>query len=119
MRPGTNKLYSNAGIALGAEISISKTTPKEWSDQVCDALEVTRNDTLISFLQFNVNVIELVFFTIAILPLMEKSDEKRVVNITSMLGDVEYTLANPHLQFVSYSVTKASVTMVNAKFHAE
>lgn len=74
---------------------------------------------LISLVQFNVNVIGLVFFTIALLPLLESGAEKKVVNIASMLGDVDYTLANPHLQFASYSVTKASVTMVNAKFHAE
>jgi NAD(P)-dependent dehydrogenase (short-subunit alcohol dehydrogenase family) len=64
-------------------------------------------------------VVGLVFFTIALLPLLERGSQKKVVNITSMLGDVNYTLANPELRFASYSVTKASTTMVTAKFHSE
>jgi NAD(P)-dependent dehydrogenase (short-subunit alcohol dehydrogenase family) len=64
-------------------------------------------------------VVGLVFFTIALIPLLEKSSEKKVVNISSMLGDLEFTLKNPALNFSSYSTTKAAVTLANAKFHLE
>ena len=64
-------------------------------------------------------VVGLVFFTIALIPLLEKGKEKKVVDITSMLGDLEYTAKNPHLHFSSYATIKAAVTMANAKFHIE
>ncbi|KAF2663859.1 NAD(P)-binding protein [Microthyrium microscopicum] len=98
-------LINNAGImtGTGAEPStgISKSTLKEWEDE------------------FRVNVLGLVFFTIAMIPLLEKSSEKKVVNISSMLGDRGFGQLNPGLQFSSYSVTKAAVTEANFKFHSE
>jgi len=98
-------LINNAGVMIGtgAEPStgISKSTIKEWRDQ------------------FEVNVIGLVFFTIALIPLLEKGSEKKVVNIASMLGDLTFTEKTPSLHFSSYSATKAAVTMANAKFHLE
>ena len=68
--------------------------------------------------QWQVNVIGLVFFTTALIPLLENSSEKRVVNVASMLGDLGYTWKTP-IHYSSYSVTKAAVTMANAKFHLE
>jgi len=98
-------LINNAGImtGTGAEPStgISKSTIKEWRDQ------------------YEVNVFGLVFFTIALIPLLEKSNEKKVINVASMLGDLEFTEKNPWLHFSSYSTTKAAVTLANAKFHWE
>lgn len=69
--------------------------------------------------QWKINVVGLVFFTVALIPLLENSTEKRVVNIASMLGDIEYSEKNPQLHFASYSTTKAAVTMANLKFHQE
>ncbi|KAH7184314.1 short chain dehydrogenase [Fusarium oxysporum] len=98
-------LVNNAGVmaGTGAEpmTGISKSTVKEWEDQ------------------FKINVLGLVFFTIALIPLLEKGSEKKVVNVSSMLGDLNYTEKNPNLHFSSYSATKAAVTMANAKFHLE
>ncbi|KAL7758416.1 hypothetical protein ACKLNR_010843 [Fusarium oxysporum f. sp. zingiberi] len=98
-------LINNAGVmaGTGAEpmTGISKSTVKEWEDQ------------------FNINVLGLVFFTIALIPLLEKGSEKKIVNVSSMLGDLTYTEKNPNLHFSSYSATKAAVTMANAKFHLE
>ena len=71
------------------------------------------------YFQWQINVVGLVFFSIALIPLVEKSSEKRIVNITSMLGDITYHEKNPHLHFSSYAVTKAGVTMANLKFHHE
>jgi NAD(P)-dependent dehydrogenase (short-subunit alcohol dehydrogenase family) len=80
---------------------ISTSTPKEWDEQ------------------FRINVTAQVFFTLALLPLLEKGTEKKVVNLASMLGDMKYSEENPHLQFASYSATKAGITMANLKFHNE
>lgn len=89
------------GAGASFQDGISKSTPKEWEDQ------------------FKVNVIGQVFFTIALLPLLEKGNEKKVVNIASMLGDLGYAQSNPDLNFASYAVTKAGVSMANLKFHNE
>ncbi|KAE9374849.1 NAD(P)-binding protein [Stipitochalara longipes BDJ] len=98
-------LINNAGIMTGAGASfdqgISKSTPQEWDNQ------------------FRINVTAQVFFTLALLPLLEKGTEKKVVNVTSMLGDLTYSTENPHLNFASYSATKAGITMANLKFHNE
>ncbi|KFX99382.1 hypothetical protein V490_01819 [Pseudogymnoascus sp. VKM F-3557] len=98
-------LINNAGImqetGASPSIGISKSTVGEWEQQ------------------FRVNVLGLVFFTIALIPLLEKSSEKRVINVTSFLGDLRFTEENPELHFSSYSATKAAVTMANAKFHIE
>lgn len=98
-------LINNAGImaGTGAEpgTGISKSTIQEWRDQ------------------HEINVIGLVFFTIALIPLLQKGNDKKVINITSMLGDLEFAEKNPMLHFSSYSTTKAAVTMANAKFDQE
>ncbi|KAH9222550.1 hypothetical protein DL95DRAFT_354257 [Leptodontidium sp. 2 PMI_412] len=95
-------LINNAGIMAGAGASysdgISHSTPQEWDEQ------------------FRINVTAQVFFTLALLPLLEKGKEKKVVNIASMLGDVNHSEDNPQVQFASYSVTKAGITMANLKF---
>jgi NAD(P)-dependent dehydrogenase (short-subunit alcohol dehydrogenase family) len=70
--------------------------------------------------QWQVNVVGLVFFTTALLPLIEKSKEKKVINIASMLGDLGFTdRVEQKFHYSSYSVTKAAVTMANLKFHHE
>ncbi|KAH8697441.1 hypothetical protein BGW36DRAFT_378708 [Talaromyces proteolyticus] len=98
-------LINNAGVMIGtgAEFAtgISKSSPDEWAEQ------------------FKINVTALVFFTIALIPLLENGQEKKVVNIASMLGDVGFALDQPSYHFSSYAVTKAGVTMANAKFHVE
>lgn len=70
-------------------------------------------------MQYKINVTSVVFFTIALLPLLEAGKDKKVINLASMLGDIDYTLANPELHFSSYAATKAAITMANAKFHIE
>jgi NAD(P)-dependent dehydrogenase (short-subunit alcohol dehydrogenase family) len=90
-------------IGAGASFTdgISHSTPHEWAEQ------------------FRVNVTAQVFFTLALLPLLEKGKDKKVVNLSSMLGDLTYSAENPNLQFASYSATKAGITMANLKFHNE
>lgn len=70
-------------------------------------------------MQWNVNVVGVVFLTIALLPLIEKSSEKRVVNVASMLGEISYHEKAPQLMYSSYSATKAALTMATLKFHHE
>jgi len=90
-----------SGAGASFDQGISTSTPKEWEEQ------------------FRINVTAQVFFTLALLPLLEKGKEKKVVNLASMLGDLQYSEANPHLQFASYAATKAGITMANLKFHNE
>lgn len=120
-------VYSNAGVMVGTGAEpvtgLSKSTVAEWNEQVNNPHFpfLPHHHTLIisSSSKWQINVVGLVFFAIALIPLVEKSSEKRVVNITSMLGDLGYHEKNPHLHFSSYSVTKAGVTMANLKFHHE
>ncbi|KID60997.1 NAD(P)(+)-binding proteins & short chain dehydrogenase, partial [Metarhizium hybridum] len=98
-------LINNAGVMVGAGASfdqgICKSTPGEWDGQ------------------YKLNVTSVVFFTIALLNLLEASKEKKVVNLVSMLGDLSYTFANPDVHFASYAATKAALTMATARFHNE
>lgn len=89
------------GAGASYSDGISHSTPQEWDEQ------------------FRINVTAQVFFMLALLPLLEKGKEKKVVNIASMLGDVNHSEDNPQVQFASYSVTKAGITMANLKFHNE
>lgn len=70
-------------------------------------------------MKFKVNVTSQVFFTIALLPLLERSNEKKIVNVASMLGDLGFSETHPDYNFASYAVTKAGITMANLKFHLE
>lgn len=96
---------SNAGIMIGAGASfdkgISHSTPHEWAEQ------------------YRINVTAQVFFTLALIPLLENGSEKKVVNLASMLGDIKFSEDNPYLQFASYSTTKSAITMATFKFHLE
>lgn len=104
------------GAGASFDQGISKSTPAEWDTQVprqiCSSCSTDAS-------QFRVNVVSQVFLTIALIPLLSQSSEKRVVNVASMLGDIGYTLDNPHLNFASYSATKGAITIANAKFHNE
>lgn len=92
---------------------------EEWESQVRH--EYIWGDILTSGVssRFRVNVVGLVFFTIALIPLLKNSSEKRVVNIASFLGDLRYIEVNPEVNCSSGSATKAAVTVANAKFHVE
>ena len=68
--------------------------------------------------QFKVNVLGLVFFTNALIPLLEKGGEKKVVNVSSFLGDIPFAETAP-FHYSSYSTTKAAVNMANLKYHVE
>lgn len=98
-------LINNAGIMTGAgasfNLGISHSTPVEWD------------------IQFRTNVTAQVFFTLSLLPLLQNGQEKKTVNIASMLGDLTYSRENPDLQFASYAASKAGITMANLKFHNE
>ncbi|KAK4086701.1 hypothetical protein Purlil1_8866 [Purpureocillium lilacinum] len=98
-------LINNAGVMVGAgaqsQVALSRSTPDEWAEQ------------------FKINVLSLVFFTIALLPLLEHGEDKKVINLGSFLGDLDFALAKDDLHYSSYSVTKAAVNMANIKFHNE
>lgn len=89
------------GAGASPQDGISRSTPEEWEEQ------------------FKVNVTAQVFLTIALIPLLQRSAEKKVVNIASMLGDLGFAATNPELNFASYAATKAAITMATLKFHVE
>jgi hypothetical protein len=50
---------------------------------------------------------------------LKKSDEKKVVNIASMLGDLGFSKSHPEFNFASYTVKETGVTIATLTFHFE
>ncbi|KAF8307783.1 NAD(P)-binding protein [Clavulina sp. PMI_390] len=98
-------LINNAGVMIGSGAQmmtgISKSTPQEWIDQ------------------YQVNTVGPVFLVINLLPLIEKSTEKKVFNIASMLGDIKFHEAQSYLHYSSYASSKIALTMATLKFQHE
>jgi NAD(P)-dependent dehydrogenase (short-subunit alcohol dehydrogenase family) len=90
-------LVNNAGISTGAEVSGP------------EALKV-----------FDTNVIGIIRVTQAALPLLEKSDNPVVVNVSSALGSF-WAVTNPqrrqfHFSSIIYGSSKAAVSMLTVQY---
>ncbi|KAJ7189151.1 hypothetical protein C8R46DRAFT_1244701 [Mycena filopes] len=68
---------------------------------------------------FKLNAISVVHSTNAFLPLLRKGEAKKVVTISSGIGDVDLTLAADVTAAPAYSVSKAAVNLIVAKFAVE
>ncbi|TFY83963.1 hypothetical protein EWM64_g65 [Hericium alpestre] len=68
---------------------------------------------------FNVNVVGVVHTINAFLPLIKKSAIKKVVVISTGVGDTDLTLRTEYATSGPYCVSKAAVNMVVAKYAAE
>ncbi|KAG1771261.1 hypothetical protein EDD22DRAFT_1030092 [Suillus occidentalis] len=68
---------------------------------------------------FNVNVISVIHTTNIFLPLLKNGKAKKVVTITSGSGDLDVTMAAEFVISAPYSISKAAVNMVNAKYAVE
>jgi len=68
---------------------------------------------------FQINVVGVVRTVNAFLPLLKKGSTKKVVTLTSGLGDLESTLSSEFAAHVPYSASKAAVNIVNAKYANE
>lgn len=55
----------------------------------------------------------------AFLPLLRAGTTKKVVTLSSGLGDLDLTLKSGFMGQFAYSVSKAAVNMMNAKYAAE
>jgi len=68
---------------------------------------------------FQVNVIGVVHVVNAFIPLLKKGTVKKVITLTAALGDVDFTVKAGYAGHALYSVSKAAVNMVNAKYANE
>lgn len=65
------------------------------------------------------NVVGVIHTINAFLPLLRKGSTKKVISISSGVGDPDFTVAAHHSIAVPYSVSKAALNMVVAKYAAE
>ena len=54
--------------------------------------------------------------TLAFLPLLRAGSTKKIINISSSAGDLEFTQRIKSRTMVAYACTKAGLNMLNAKF---
>jgi NAD(P)-dependent dehydrogenase (short-subunit alcohol dehydrogenase family) len=69
--------------------------------------------------QFNINVIGVIHTTNIFLPLLRKGTVKKVIIISSGMGDPDLVLSTGIPNQAPYSISKAAVNMVVAKYAAE
>ncbi|CAH6723585.1 putative short-chain dehydrogenase/reductase Atnbp [[Candida] jaroonii] len=82
-------------------------TREEWRDFVDQTNEVIR-----------VNAFAQIYIANKLLPLVEKSVEKKIIFLTSTLGSAEYTEKSKFDTIIPYSVSKAVLNMIIAKYAA-
>jgi len=82
---------------------------------------IGQEDTLVEEFDefFKTNVVGAALLINAFLPLLERGPTKKVVTISSFVGDVDFVVNSGHPASASYSVSKSAVNMVNAKYAAE
>ncbi|KAJ6601253.1 hypothetical protein DFH09DRAFT_1355441 [Mycena vulgaris] len=68
---------------------------------------------------FKVNTIGVVHTTNAFLPLLRNGSTKKVITLSSGVADLEYTLLRGNPNQASYSISKAALNMVVAKYAAQ
>ncbi|KAJ7042994.1 hypothetical protein C8F04DRAFT_1251801 [Mycena alexandri] len=102
-------LINNAGGSNSLGITITEL-------QVFPNPEAIEEDLLYNF---KLNVVSVVHSINAFLPLLKSGTAKKVVSISSGLGDLDFTLQADSTAQPSYSVAKAALNMVVAKFAVE
>ncbi|KZP29955.1 NAD(P)-binding protein [Athelia psychrophila] len=68
---------------------------------------------------FHINVVGVVHTINAFLPLIRKGTAKKVITISSAMGDVDFVLQSGIRNTAPYAISKAAVNMVVAKYAAE
>ena len=70
--------------------------------------------------QYDLNTISPIFFTIALLPLLRKGQEKKIVNVDSFLGWPGFTKATDGgFKYASYAAAKGALQIATEKMHYE
>lgn len=73
----------------------------------------------LTFSQIEVNALGPIYVTNAFISLLRAGSTKKVVIISSGIGDLDFTLESGISRSVPYSISKAAVNMVNAKYAVE
>ncbi|KAJ7829961.1 hypothetical protein B0H14DRAFT_3088024 [Mycena olivaceomarginata] len=68
---------------------------------------------------FKTNTIGVVHCTNAFIPLLKNGSTKKVLSVSSSIGDLELTLLGDVVAEPSYSISKAAINMVVAKYAAQ
>ncbi|OAX42087.1 NAD(P)-binding protein [Rhizopogon vinicolor AM-OR11-026] len=68
---------------------------------------------------FKVNVVGVIHTINIFLPLLKNGKAKKVVTISSGVGDLDLTIGFEIATFAPYSISKAAVNMANAKYAAQ
>ncbi|KZP11088.1 NAD(P)-binding protein [Athelia psychrophila] len=68
---------------------------------------------------FHINVVGVVHTINAFLPLLRKGSAKKVITISSGMGDVDFTLRSGIPNSAPYAISKTAVNMVVAKYAAQ
>ena len=69
--------------------------------------------------KFRINVVGVIHTINAFLPLLKAGSTKRVIVLSSGVGDTDFTLSSGDSFQAPYSISKAAVNMVVAKYAAE
>ncbi|KAK7055316.1 NAD(P)-binding protein [Favolaschia claudopus] len=99
-------LISNAGRSSHSGFTLSGYPTPEALEH--DVLDIFKTNTLGAIHTIN-----------AFLPLLKKGSGKKVLVVSSALGDIESTVSWEFLGAVSYSISKAALNMAVAKYAAE
>ncbi|TDL25348.1 NAD(P)-binding protein [Rickenella mellea] len=104
-------LINNAAYVLEAErVGLTLSTYPEGK---FDVLEKDLKES------FNVNVIGVIHTINAFLPLLRAGRAKKVMSLSSGLGDYDFTLKDSFAIHSPYSISKAALNMVVVKYAAE
>ncbi|OJA21626.1 hypothetical protein AZE42_13502, partial [Rhizopogon vesiculosus] len=68
---------------------------------------------------FNINVVGVIHTINIFLPLLKNGKAKKVVTVSSGVGDLDSTISFEMDTSAPYSISKAAVNMVNAKYAAQ
>ncbi|KAJ7508503.1 hypothetical protein B0H11DRAFT_1965373 [Mycena galericulata] len=99
-------LINNAAVSKSAKFTL---------DQFPSAEAV--EEELLS--KFKINVVGVVHTINAFLPLLRKGEVKKVIALSSGMGDLDLTLASEVSALGPYSISKAALNMVVAKYAAQ
>ncbi|KAG2365533.1 hypothetical protein BDR07DRAFT_1449804 [Suillus spraguei] len=105
-----------------AAAEISRSTGNSLDYLINNAAFVDPSEELLTedLLQsFNVNVVSVIHTINIFLPLLKNGKAKTVVTLSTGLGDLDMTIASEFTTSGPYSITKAAVNMVNAKYAAQ
>lgn len=69
--------------------------------------------------QYRTNVVGAVAVTNAFLPLIGKGTQKKVINISSAAGDLEFIEKSGYVSAVPYGISKAALNLINTKYAVE